>query len=301
MNDHMHDLLDILLKHTRLQTKLFFKGQHCGYWQHPAMTESQAVFHLVLQGECSVRLKGESVSHTLKEGDLLFIARATEHIIESHDCEFVEAEVYQEFSFTGGLRQGATALACGVFEFEETACNHLLDALPHSVVVRADFHSDRNWMRNIIALLIAESDYDGLGSDILVSRLTDTLFVHIIRCYLASNTTKTGVFEAYADQALRKVLEAMYQAPEKSWRLGDFTTISNLSRSTFIERFTRILKQTPMAHLTQFRMEMAYRLLKEDNKKILVIALACGYNSEAAFCRAFKSAYNITPSEVRKS
>ncbi len=295
----MSDLVDLLLRHTRLRATIFYQGQNCGRWRFPPIAKNQAVFHLILRSQCRITLAGDQSPHILQEGDLFFIARAVEHVIQSIDFERGETESDQEFSLIGGLRPDATGILCGTFEFDETVRNPLLEALPRSVVVRADFHSDPNWMKYLIALLVAESSHDSVGSNILIERLVDTFFTHIVRCYLGSNSAKTGIFAAYTDRNLRNVLEAMHQAPDRPWSLDDFTTMSNLSRSAFIERFTQTLNETPMTYLTQLRMDMAYRFLKEEDRKILDVALTCGYQSEAAFCRAFKRRYNVTPSDVR--
>ncbi len=296
----MSNLNHLLLRHTRLRAKIFYQGQNCGHWRFPPITNNHAVFHLIMQGQCRIKLVGEQSENTLQEGDLFFIARGIEHVIQSIEFEDEETESDQETSLARGLRPDATGILCGTFEFDEKVRNPLLEALPGSVVVRADFHSDPNWMKHLISLLIAESEHDSVGSNILVERLVDTFFTHVIRSYLSSTLAKTGVFAAYSDPALRKVLEAIHQAPEHPWSLEDFATISNLSRSAFIDRFTQTLKETPMTYLMHIRMETAYRFLKEEDRKVLDVALSCGYQSEASFCKAFKRLYNVTPSDVRR-
>lgn len=298
--NHMSDLNQLLLKHTRLRAKIFYQGQNCGHWRFPPIVKNQAVFHLIMRGSCRIALAGEQPPYILQEGDLFFITRGVEHVIQSIDFEYGKIESHQEFSLAGGLSPDATGILCGTFEFDEKVRNPLLEALPSSVVVRADFHSDPNWMKHLISLLIAESDHDSVGSNILVERLVDTFFTHVVRCHLSSASVKTGVFAAYSDQALRKVLEAMHKAPEHPWSLEDFSTIANLSRTAFIERFTQTLNETPMTYLMHIRLEMAYRFLKEDDRKVLDVALSCGYQSEASFCKAFKRLYNVTPGDVRR-
>lgn len=295
----MSDLNNLLLRHSRLRAKIFYQGQNCGNWQFPTIVKNQSAFHLIMQGQCKIMLEGEQAAHILQEGDLFFIARGIEHIIQAIDFDHNESESTQELSLAEGLRSDTTGILCGTFEFDEKVRNPLLEALPSSVVVRADFHTDPNWMKHLIALLVSESEHDCVGSNILVEKLVDTLFTHVIRSYLSTTSEKIGVFSAFSDQALRKVLEAIYQTPEHPWTLEDFSNISNLSRSSFIERFTQILNETPMTYLTNIRMEMAYRFLKEDDRKVLDVALSCGYQSEAAFSKAFKRLYNLTPGEVR--
>ncbi len=295
----MCDLNDLLLRHTRLRAKIFYQGQNCGNWQFPTIVKNQAVFHLIIHGQCKIMLGSEQSAHVLQEGDLFFIARGIEHIIQAIDFDHSESQCSQEYSLAGGLRSDASGILCGTFEFDENVRNPLLEALPSSIIVRADFHTDPNWMKHLIALLIAESEHDSIGSNILVEKLVDTFFTHVVRCYLSSTSEKTGIFAAYTDQALRKVLEAIHQAPDKSWSLEDFSALSNLSRSAFIERFTKTLNETPMTYLMHIRMEMAYRFLKEDDRKVLDVALSCGYQSEAAFSKAFKRLYNMTPGDVR--
>jgi len=148
------------------------------------MAKNQAVFHLLLHGQCDITLEGEQSPHTLQEGDIFFIARGVEHVIQSIDVDHVENLPAKEYALTNGLRADATGVLCGTFECDENVRNPLLDALPSSIVVKTDVHSGPNWMKHLIALLVAESDHDSVGSNILVEQLVDTFFIHIFRSYL---------------------------------------------------------------------------------------------------------------------
>jgi len=142
------------------------------------------VFHLLLHGQCDITPEGEQSPHTLQESDIFFIARRVEHVIQSIDVDHAENLPAKEYALTNGLRVDATGVLCGTFECDENVRNPLLDALPSSIVVKTDVHSDPNWMKHLIALLVAESDHDSVGSNILVEQLVDTFFIHIFRSYL---------------------------------------------------------------------------------------------------------------------
>ncbi len=142
------------------------------------------MFHLLLHGQCDITPEGEQSPHTLPEGDIFFIARGVEHVIQSIDVDHAENLPAKEYALTNGLRADATGILCGTFECDENVRNPLLDALPSSVVVKTDVHSDPNWMKHLIALLVAESGHESVGSNILVEQLVDTFFIHIFRSYL---------------------------------------------------------------------------------------------------------------------
>jgi AraC-like DNA-binding protein len=179
--------------------------------------------------------------------------------------------------------------------------NPLLEALPECVVVPADSHPDRDWLKHLLELLHSESKAAAPAAESVIERLADILFIHVLRSYLTRAPERKGVLAAYTDSALRAALEAIHEEPPRPLTIADLASAANLSRSAFFDRFTRILGMPPMVYLTEQRLESAYRQLGEGMAKVLEIALACGYESEASFSKAFKRRYGISPGTLRRA
>lgn len=292
----MTDLIESLLTRLSLRTRVFHRGMHCGNWQLDLEPSDKVLLHFVSAGKCKVDMPEYGAKIELNQGDILLIPRPGRHkLIPGHtDVNNADCKTESEFN------SSSSGLICAYVEFDPKMNNPLLKALPDFVVTRANSHPDDTWIEHLLGLLFAEAGTESIASQTVIERLTDILFIHIIRTYLASCPEGTGILAAYNDQSLRRVLELIHESPQKPWSIADFATAANLSRSAFIERFSRTLEMPPMTYLTQQRLEYAYRLLSEGKHKIIEVALDCGYENESSFSKAFKRQYNVSPSIVNR-
>jgi AraC-like DNA-binding protein len=228
------------------------------------------------------------------------MTRGSGHIMHAPDEDAENTDPACAFGFEQGVRAGTTGLICGYFCFDPLVQNPLTDALPDCVVVRAAAHPNPRWLQHLIALLLAESTAQAPACETIVEKLSDVLFIHVLRSFLAESPQHKGILAGFADPALRPVLGMVHREPHRPWSIADFSLAANLSRSSFIERFTRLVGVSPMAYLTSRRLDLAYRLLTEGRQKVLDIALRCGYESEASFSKAFKRCYGVAPSLARR-
>lgn len=296
----MQDLIGQLLASVRLRARVFYRGQHCGRWLLSVPGTAQAMLHFVVQGRCLIDTPDHAETMPLSNGDLVVFTRASAHVIRAREDAPDRGEDAQFFAFEEGWRADATGLICCHLEFDPNVRNPLLEALPECVVVPAESHPDRDWLTNMLALLLSESSAAAPATESVIEHLADILFIHVLRSYLASSPERTGVLAAYTDRALRAALEVMHDEPPRPLTIADLACAANLSRSAFFERFTRVLGMPPMVYLTQQHLESAYRQLREGSAKVLEIALACGYESEASFSKAFKRMYGIAPGALRR-
>lgn len=134
----------------------------------------------------------------------------------------------------------------------------------------------------------------------MIERLVDLLFLEAIRDYLATRPQSTGLFAALRDPPLRRALDALHADVERAWTVDNLAAVAAMSRSAFASRFQAILGQTPVGYLTAWRMKLAVDWLQEGSS-VLDVALRCGYQTEAAFHRAFKREIGLTPGAVRRA
>ncbi len=294
----MPDLIELLLERVNLRTRVFHRGKHCGNWKLDLEHSGKALLHFVSEGNCVVELPEHQGYINLAQGDLLLFPKAGTHVLRALVQTPGEIEKQTDIS-KPPPNNNVSRLICAYVEFDPKAHNPLFDALPSYVLAKADSHPDNTWLRHLLELLFAEASSETTASHTVIERLTDILFIHIIRSYLANYPEHTGILAAYNNPALRSVLELMHHKPQKPWSIADFAAKANLSRSAFIEKFTRTLEVAPMTYLTQQRLEYAYRLLKEGESKIIDIALNCGYENESSFSKAFKREYGITPGKLK--
>ncbi len=297
----MPDLIEELLSSVRFRTRVFYRGQHCGKWLLNVPGTGQAMLHFAVQGRCAIEAPDHAEPLPLSGGDLVMFTRASGHVIRAREDAPDSHEDAQFFAFEAGWHADAAGLICAHIEFDPNARNPLLEALPECVVVHAESLPNRDWIKHLLALLLSESSAAAAASESVIERLADILFIHVLRSYLACSPKRTGVLAAYTDPALRSALEAIHREPQRPWAVADLARAAKLSRSAFVERFTRVLEMPPMAYVTQQRLESAHRQLREGRAKVLEIALACGYESEASFSKAFKRTYGIAPGALRRA
>ena len=293
----MSDLIETLLERLSLRTRVFHRGNHCGNWTLNLENLDKVLFHFVREGNCVFELPEEQREIELEKGDLLLLPRGGNHVLR-HSKQVIRDTGPGPTDQQQSVDNDTARLICAFVEIDPKLHNPLFDALPPYVLASADSHPDSDWLKHLLDLLFAEAKSESVGSSTVIERLTDILFIHIIRCYLANCPVQSGILAAYNDSALRPVVELMHYQPQKPWSIADFSATAKLSRTAFIERFTRTLEIPPMTYLTQQRLEFAYRQLREGKRRILDVALDCGYESESSFSKAFKRMYGIAPSAL---
>ena len=151
---------------------------------------------------------------------------------------------------------------------------------------------------DIVNFVAREANSPKSGSDIMLRRLTEMLFIQVIRLWI-DQQAEGGWLVALRDQSISTALSLIHQYPERRWKVEELAEAVALSRSVFSARFTRLVGEPPITYLTRWRMHRATRLLK-DNVEIEKIAELLGYESEVAFRKAFKREVGMPPARYRK-
>ncbi len=194
-----------------------------------------------------------------------------------------------------------TLLICGAFRFRQRHGHPLLSLLPEAIHLRGDGGRAPEWLDATLKFLASEARSARPGRETLVSRLTDVLFVQVVRAWLAEQPQgRGGWLGALRDPRIGAALAAMHEHPERPWTVGTLAALAGSSRSPFAGRFAALVGEPPLAYLTGWRMQVAARLLLSGRSSIGEVASRVGYASEPAFSKAFKRAMGVAPGAYRR-
>jgi len=169
-------------------------------------------------------------------------------------------------------------------------------------MLTVNLRTDRSghWLEQSILHLLEEAASNRAGSDAMLAKLSEALFVDTLRRYVTCLPDQTtGWLAGARDGAVGKSLALLHRRPEHPWTLAELATEVGVSRSSLVGRVTRYLAEPPMAYLTGWRLRLAAQALTSSSKGVADIAAAVGYESEAAFNRAFKRAFGLPPARYR--
>ncbi|MCH9684344.1 MAG: AraC family transcriptional regulator [Deltaproteobacteria bacterium] len=295
-------VLTSLLEAFRLRARVFHNAQYCGTWGVDTATPHRASFHFVARGDCTFRLRERPDEvRTLTTGDLIVLPRGTPHIVGSADCSPAQINEATSVPYAEGEVEDSVALMCGYFEFDHVGPNPVADALPDCVFLRTAQPPHQGLLAPVTAALQHESHNTSHGSAVVIDRLAEILFVHLLRVHLAAHAQVPGLAAALADPGIRRALELVHRKPDTKWSVAEMGAAAGMSRSTFADRFRRLSGMSPMEYCTQWRMQRAYRWLVDEDIPVLEAALRCGYEGESSFSRAFKRVIGVSPSAVRRN
>jgi AraC family transcriptional activator of mtrCDE len=283
------DELSELMRHLRLQARVFHRSTHCGQWVLDAEYERKAMFHLVAAGHCVLRTGDDGADVELRAGDGVLFSRPREHrLISALDAD----------------DSSTTLLLCGYFEFESPLAAVLLASLPAQILLRQPSPSDPAVSATpaaLLQLIIAEAQTNGPGATALMDKLSDALFMYAMRQCLAVGTVEQGLLRAITDPHLGPALLAVHHDPQHLWTVAALADKVHLSRAAFARRFAQSVGTTPMEYVTALRMQQAHAALADHGVSVAEAAEIAGYATEAAFSRAFKRIHGCSPGASRSS
>jgi len=278
--------------------------------QGPVVGGRLVPFHIVAGGSCWLEA-GREPSTQLAAGDFVVLPHEHKHVLKDEPTtgatgllDLVKASPPSpngELSARGtGL---TTRLVCGAMRIENARTNALLAALPPVIFVKASEDGGAPWLRLIVQHAIDELDSDRPGAEAVVSRLADILFIGAIRSCLRESlaTAESGWLAAIRDQQIGRAIALLHSNPALPWTVDMLADQVALSRSALASKFTRLVGEPPLHYLTRVRLDAAARRLRETNDKLFVIAASAGYDSAAAFTRAFERYVGVSPGAYRRA
>lgn len=298
------DPLDDVFAAMRVESALYARLQVGAPWGLSVAGGETARFGLVVRGTCLLQVEGEPGPVRLREGDCYLLAHGTPYVLRDQpltptvSCRSVVRDPHGGVVRLGGDGEAATVV-CGWFRFDAAAARPLVQLLPRLVHVSMD-PARTAAMHATLQLLAMETESPGLGSSLVVSRLADIVFVQAVRAHLARSASgETGWLAALADARLGPALQAMHGDMARPWTLDELAAAARLSRSAFALRFRERVGEAPLAYLTRWRMVRAGQLLRQDGLTLGRVAASVGYESEAAFSKAFKRETGWAPGAWR--
>jgi AraC-like DNA-binding protein len=212
---------------------------------------------------------------------------------------FRDAEVATARLDGGGSEQAT--IVCGFLGLDRTPFNPLLEALPRQLRVPGSALGKDSWVSTFLRAVVAESNQRRPGGEAVLERMSEMLFVEVLRRHLDTlPPEQTGWLAGMRDPAVGRVLSLLHARPAEPWTLERLGEEAGMSRSALHERFVHFIGQPPMQYLTRWRMQLATRVLREPGARLVDVSLAVGYESEAAFCRAFKRELGVSPGAWRR-
>lgn len=305
------DVLSDVLDTVGLRGTLYFRTCSTPPWGVRVPQLKQAArFHLVARGRCLVRFdSGEQVQ--LEPGDMILIPRGAPHVLadQTDSPVLTLQDVLEQTGYDGngvlvyggpGDPQAKTELICGHLSFGEGADHPLLRALPPYLRISADLRLRHPWLDETMRLMARVMFSEVPGAQASVIRLSEVLFVESIRACAQDDPGLGQVLDAMLDPRIGKALTLIHRHPERDWTVASLGSAVALSRSRFAAQFQERMDCSPMAYLTDWRLQKARAQLVQSRSSVQQVAAQVGYKSAAAFTRAFSQHFGRSPMAVRK-
>jgi AraC-like DNA-binding protein len=327
------DTLSDLLRAVRLRAAIFFyvEGSHPWVAETPNQREiipailpgvdHMMEFHGVARGSCWAAIAGETPVR-LEEGDLVIFPQGDHHVMSSAPglrakkldpgIFFTPKPPQLPFALSMNEQGEATALldgggsdkttlVCGFVGCDARPFNPLLASMPR-VLKMPGLAGQDSWVGSFLRSVVEESNRKRPGGEAVLERMSEMLFVEILRRYVDTMPEEqTGWLAGMRDPSVGRALAIMHDRPAESWSIERLGEEAGLSRSALHERFVHFIGQPPMQYLAAWRMQLAAASLRDTDAKVIEVALDVGYENEAAFSRAFRRAVGESPAAWRRS
>ena len=315
------DAFSEILSGVRLSGAVFFAAEFSAPWgfSMPASSNVMAarrapggshivLYHLLMDGRAVVEML-DGMQMGLEPGDIVIFPHGDAHYMSSGKdavrpfpnygiAAKVKARDLSPMHAGGG---GETSrFVCGYMACDPYLCRPIMTGLPS--VLKVNIRSDRSghWLESSILHLVEEAASGQVGSEAMLAKLSEALFVDTLRRYVGGlSEQQTGWLAGTRDPIVGKSLALLHSRFAHPWTIADLADEVGISRSALVERFTRYLSEPPMGYLTRWRLQVAARSLEKTSRGVADIAADVGYESEAAFNRAFKREFGRPPGRYR--
>lgn len=288
-NDAFSDLVQMLI----LDVDIYHNAKVCGDWQINEHNLGATCFHIATTGSCILDVP-DYFNGILECGDLVIFPHELTHSMRPN---IKLSGKQQHLAYGDALEKEGTGMLCGEVRFKHAGSRYLLDALPPVFIIPAKQAS--SWINALLEMIMQESLSNSPAVKAILDKLAELLFIYALRQYLVDYPDKVGVLAIYGNTRLAKALEAMHKNPEKAWTLELMAKEAMLSRTVFSETFKKVSGWTATEYLTWWRMQLAWSMLNKG-KSVSEVADKVGYQSIAAFSRAFKKSFDTTVGKVRR-
>jgi AraC-like DNA-binding protein len=306
------DPLGEALHFMRMSGTFYCRSELTAPWGLYLPPEPESLwFHVVNAGRCWLEVDDAEPRH-LQPGDFALVPHGEGHHlrseagvptprVESLDYEYA-SDRYAILQYGGG---GApTSIVCGTVRFGHPAARTLVALLPRTIVIdgAGSPPPEADWMQSTLRLIAAEGQALRPGGEAVITRLSDILVIQAIRSWIARDPAgQTGWLGALQDPRIGRAMSLVHRDPAQAWSVASLARETAMSRSAFAARFTQLVGEPVMRYVTRWRMQVALDRLREDDVSVAELATRLGYESEAAFSRAFKRNVGISPGAARRA
>jgi AraC-like DNA-binding protein len=314
------DAFSEVLGGVRLKGAVFFRAVFSAPWDLASPHSSEfapllapgakhlILYHFVVGGSLRATVRG-GPTVDLTPGDLVVFPHGDPHdlgsgpggaaVDEAAVMNKVASRDLRPLALGGG--GAATELVCGYLACDPLLCGPILQGLPPMLKVHVRADGAGQWLEQSILHLAEEAASHHPGSDVMLAKLSEALFVDTLRRYVAGLPDHaTGWLAGARDAAVGRALALLHHRPHHAWTIAELAEAVGVSRSVLVDRFTRYLGEPPMSYLTGWRLRLAAEALTTTPRAVGDIAADVGYESEAAFNRAFKRAFGLPPATFRR-
>ncbi|MBU2970762.1 AraC family transcriptional regulator [Pseudoalteromonas sp. C2R02] len=288
------DPLSVLLTRLDLKAEVYVNGDFCGAWAVDTGGSKRIPFHLIGAGSAWLHFEGQEAQR-LTSHDLVVFPNDAHHVISNSKIAPSPEQVNAPMTNDGEV----TNVVCGFFEFRNPILFPILEALPQVVVLNSGAELAGNRIEFLISQMLNELQHERPGFYTAIDQMAFLIFIEMIRQQIQSGALDKGLLSALFDARLGKALNAIHQSPESHWTLERLAEKAIMSRSTFADLFSKTVGITPMKYLTKWRMNQARHMLKTTQLSVSQISERSGYDSEAAFRKAYRNTLGEPPGAVR--
>jgi len=315
------DVLSDILKVVKLDSAIYFNAEFSEPWclhSPPAGVlapllasgaDHVVIYHLLCEGQAYIQLDGgEPV--TLREGDIVSFPHGDAHTLGGgRRVTPIDAGEALPGFLTRGLemvREGGggptSRFICGFLACDPRLSAAFLAGLPALLKVNIRADASGQWLENSLKFSVSEAVHGRPGADGMLAKLSEVVFAETLRRFVRElPEDATGWLAAMRDPGVSRALEVLHQRYAEPWTVAGLAQEVGLSRTVLADRFRHFLGQPPMAYLTSWRLRLGARALTTSSRSVAEIASDVGYESEAAFNRAFKREYGQPPARYRKA
>ncbi len=309
------DPLSDVLRAVRLNGAHFFQAIAAGDWAVRAPAGRDLMprilpgsahvipYHVLLEGHCWGGLP-EGALARLDAGDVILFPQGDSHLMSSQpETPVTPVAVTRVPRFPADAEYGAAGgpvarMVCGFFGCDVTPFNPLCAALPRQLVLRG---LQDGLVGTFARQVVEEARAGRAGAESMLTRLAELMFIEVLRRHLeALPEGQGGWLAGLRDPIVGRAVALLHAEPARRWTLQDLAGASHASRSSLAERFALLVGIPPMQYLTEWRMQLAASRLRQSDTKLAAVAAEVGYDSEAAFSRAFKKATGVAPGAWRQ-